>query len=101
MDALAKQLSVTTAFCERINRDTRIMTICMAEGYTDLTWRKPAGVCGILRFIYTVGVCYGLDETGRRGRFCFDTMQNAQLFLKDWNGVTLPKVGEDGCTAIK
>jgi hypothetical protein len=57
--------------------------------------------CGLLRFIYTVGVCYGLDETGYRGRFCFDNHLDASLFLADWDGVTLPVVGEDGCTAIK
>jgi hypothetical protein len=70
------------------------------EGYTNV--RVIDGViCATLRFIYTVGVCYGLDSTGYRGRFCFDSQQNAELFLKDWDGVSLPVIGEDGCTAIK
>lgn len=71
------------------------------DGYSDLKLVGDRGVCGIIRFMYTVGVCYGMDATGREGRFCFDTMQNAQLFLKDWNGITEPTIGEDGCTAIK
>jgi len=71
------------------------------NGYMDLKVVGELGVCGISRFMYTVGVCYGLDETGYQGRICFDSMQNAQLFLHDWDGITLPKVGEDGCTAIK
>ena len=58
-------------------------------------------VCATMRFLFTVGVCYGIDETGYRGRFCFDSYQNAELFLKDWDGKTLPVIGEDGCTAIK
>lgn len=57
--------------------------------------------CGTQRFIYTVGVVLGLDETGYTNRFCFDTEQNAALFLKDWDGETLPVIGNDGCTAIK
>ena len=58
-------------------------------------------VCAAMRFIFTVGVCYGIDQTGYRGRFCFDTYQNAMLFLDEWDGRTIPVVGEDGCTAIK
>jgi hypothetical protein len=71
------------------------------EGYSDLKLCGDAGVCGVLRFMYTCGVCYGMDKDGRKGRFCFDTMQNAQLFIKDWDGTTAPTVGVDGCTAIK
>lgn len=70
------------------------------HGYTDL--REINGMtCGVMRFIFTCGVCYGLDDTGYVGRYCFDTHQNAELFLHDWDGVTNPVVGEDGCKAIK
>jgi len=70
------------------------------HGYTDL--REINGMtCGVMRFLYTCGVCYGLDETGYVGRYCFDTHQNACLFLKDWDGLKTPQVGTDGCTAVK
>ena len=72
-----------------------------AMGYMELREVEGWGMCGISRFIYTCGVCYGMDATGMRGRFCFDTYQNASLFLRDWDGKTLPEVGIDGCTAIK
>ena len=61
----------------------------------------PGFICATHRFLFTCGVCCGLDETGYTNRFCFDTMQNAELFLKDWDGNTVPVVGEDGCKAIK
>jgi len=69
--------------------------------YCEIREVKPDYYCGLYRFLYTVGVCCGLDETGYLNRFCFDTWQNAELFLKEWDGKTLPVVGEDGCTAIK
>jgi hypothetical protein len=69
--------------------------------YSNLRWLDNMGICGTFRFIFTVGVVYGIDETGYIGRFCFDTEQNARLFLKYWNGLTRPIVGVDGCKAIK
>ena len=75
------------------------------HGYTDIKrmqiFQLGDSYVGLRRFMYTCGVCYGLDETGYRGRFCFDSMQNARFFLHEWDGQTLPVVGEDGCTAIK
>lgn len=71
------------------------------NGYTDLRYVEGWGICGITRMIFTVGVCYGMDETGRKGRFCFGTYIDAQLFLRDWDGSTLPEVGVDGCKALK
>ncbi len=56
---------------------------------------------GIYRFIFTYGICIGLDSTGYKKRFCFDTYSNAKLFLDEWDGVSLPEIGLDGSTAIK
>lgn len=78
------------------------MSVEAAErnGYTDVTVLANM-VCGIYPFMYTWGVLIGIDETGYKGRFCFDSLNAAQSFLRNWNGVDLPTVGEDGCTAIK
>lgn len=79
------------------NSEEQILT---DHGYKEL--REINGMaCGIAQFFYTWGVCYGMDEYGYVGRYCFDTEQNASLFLKEWDGVTDPIIGEDGCKAIK
>jgi hypothetical protein len=57
--------------------------------------------CGLRRLMYTVGVFYNITDGGTSGRICFDTAMNAVLFLAEWDGITLPTVGEDGCKAIK
>ena len=76
-------------------------TLEHVHGYDHVREIDGVGFVGISRFIYTVGVLWGLDETGYAGRFCFDTYNDAVLFLRDWDGTTYPVVGEDGCTAIK
>jgi hypothetical protein len=70
-------------------------------GYGKLREIPNRGLCGVFRFLFTVGVVYGIDEVGYKGRYCFDTALNAGLFLEDWDGITLPVVGIDGCTALK
>lgn len=78
---------------------------CGAEILARLGYRNIRFVnrqyCGTLQQVYTHGVFYGLDETGSLGRYCFDTEQNATLFLAAWDGKTPPVVGVDGCKAIK
>ena len=57
--------------------------------------------CGLYRMLFTVGVFYDIDDGGSAGRICFDTWQNAELFLKDWDARSIPEVGVDGVKAIK
>lgn len=52
-------------------------------------------------FAFTWGLMLNLNGAVYDGRFCFDTLQNAQGFYDDWDFKTYPVVGEDGCTAIK
>jgi len=71
------------------------------QGYTHLRMVGDLGWCGIYRFVFTFGVCISLDRVGYAGRFCFDNLPCAALFLKEWDGKEFPIVGKDGCTAIK
>ena len=70
-------------------------------GYTHVREVPDRGLVGLLPFIYTWGVCYGLDEDGYRGRVCFDDLASAQGFVQEWDGKELPPIGEDGVTAHK
>ena len=100
MSGLAQILSLETNFLELAVADQRLVSKLMVYGYQNLRLVNGAW-CGTQRFIYTVGVVMGLDESGYKNRFCFDTEQNAALFLKEWDGTTLPVIGDDGCKAIK
>ena len=70
-------------------------------GYHYPRYIEGVGWCGIRQFIFTVGVCYGLDRIGYTGRFCFKTLNDELGFYDAWNGIEQPVVGQDGCTAIK
>lgn len=82
-----------------------ISEFLVQNGYTHIKYIEGFGWCALKRFMYTVGVLHGLTVGGVTGRFCFDTMDNAKLFLDDLaaNGTKakMPIVGLDGCTAIK
>jgi hypothetical protein len=58
-------------------------------------------LCGLMQFMFTVGLCYGIDRTGYTGRYCFSSLEYALGFYYHWDGKTPPVIGVDGCTAIK
>ena len=76
-----------------------MLMILQDEGYKNICIRNNK-LCGTLQFINTAGVCIGLDEISYENKYCFDTMQNAKLFLSEWDGSYKPVIGEDGCIAI-
>ncbi len=78
-----------------------MMELWDQNGYHDIRFIPNVGYCGIHRFMFTTGVCCGLNESGYSFRFCFNYVLDAVGFLNDWDGHTLPVVGEEGCTAIK
>ena len=56
------------------------------EGYLFVRETKGRGLCGIRRFIFTTGLCYGLDETGYEGRYCYTNTLDALEALTLWSG---------------
>ncbi len=58
-------------------------------------------LCGIEKWTFTWSVSYGFDGYLREGRYCFDSLQNALGFYNEWDGIEVPVVGIDGCTAVK
>jgi hypothetical protein len=63
------------------------------EGYTDLRYIDGVGFCGLRDFAFTIGLCYGLEEWGYLGRYCYpkEFRDDAQKGLQIWGG----KVGID------
>lgn len=56
------------------------------EGYFNIEKIEGRGLCGLFRFIYTTGLCYGLNEYGYEGRYCFESTADAEASLKEWDG---------------
>lgn len=49
--------------------------------------RLPSGeLAGITKMAYTFGLVVGLDDTGYRGRYCYELACEAQEALDAWDG---------------
>ncbi len=54
-----------------------------ALGYTAVT-EVNGEVVGLRHFIYTTGLCCGLDDSGYARRYCYGGYQEALSALADW-----------------
>ena len=70
--------------------DIEFIRVLEKEDYTNVRWIEGLGYCGLRRFIFTTGLCYGLDETGFEGRWCYERFTDAKEALK-----TLAAAGPD------
>lgn len=68
----------------------QIFDLMRKEGYTHLREVPGRGLCGLQQFVYTWGLCYGLDEHGIAGRYCFDCRFEAVQALFEWDGTGDP-----------
>lgn len=66
----------------------RIRPILEENGYFQLRVVEGRGICGLEMFLFTVGLCYGLDYCGRRGRYCYphSLAPEAVMALAVWDG---------------
>lgn len=55
------------------------------ENYYKVKYIEELGYCGLQRFIFTVGLCYGVDETGIEGRYCYSNFMDAVIAFDNWN----------------
>jgi len=44
------------------------------------------GLCALFRFMFTVGLVYGIDEIGYVGRYCYSNLADAKKDLGIWDG---------------
>jgi len=61
------------------------------EGYVDIREVPGRGICGIRKFLFTWGLIYGLDETGFKGRWCYNNYVEPVIYLREWDGEGDPK----------
>lgn len=65
--------------------------ILQKEGYTHLKFIEGKGVCGLMRFMFTVGLVYGLTAHLYEGRYCYESFLDAKEALDNWDGVGDPQ----------
>lgn len=52
-----------------------------------LVRRLPNGkYIGLQRYIFTIGLCVGLDDVGLEYRYCYETWAEAILAITTWDG---------------
>lgn len=58
------------------------------EGYKEIREVPGIGLCGLKSFIFTVGLCCGLDEFGYKYRYCYSVNDSihAVIDIKTWKG---------------
>lgn len=66
------------------------MDILEDNMYFDYRIIPGRGIVALLRFAFTVGLVYGIDEHCYDGRYCFNTAANAREALNLWDGVGDP-----------
>lgn len=58
----------------------------LSMGYTDLCMKPLIGWCGIQRFMFTGGLVIGFTEESYKGRYCYESIEEARECLKAWDG---------------
>jgi hypothetical protein len=63
-----------------------------SQGYCYIKEIPNRGICAIMKFMFTYGLCYGIDNTGYKGRYCYphEKVEDAILALHKWNGESDP-----------
>lgn len=67
------------------------------EGYYNLRYVDGVGFVGLRNFIYTIGLCYGIEEWGYLGRYCYpkEFKEDALKGIEIWSGdVNVNPVGK-------
>lgn len=59
-------------------------------GFLEFKEIPGVGLCGIQKFMFTFGIISGLNEWSYEGRWCYATLEEAQIALKHWDGTKDP-----------
>lgn len=66
--------------------DLELKEFLESQGYKELRKVPGKGICGIMSFMFTVGLCYGLTKFDYQGRYCYPNAYEALMSLKVWDG---------------
>lgn len=58
--------------------------------YTDVRTLPSGEAAGLTQFLFTVGLCVGLSDSGYRVRYCFIRRDEAESALRVWDGTDDP-----------
>ena len=68
-----------------------------SEKIIELGYTEPKLIngewCGLLRFIYTVGLVVGINEYGYKYRYCYHSMKEANEALVNYDDITIAPAG--------
>jgi len=61
-------------------------TYLKEQEYLNVTLVPNVGWCGLHYMLHTVGLMYGMDASGMKGRYCYRRFKEAAEALAQWNG---------------
>jgi hypothetical protein len=64
----------------------QLKTAMELEGYKYLREIPGHGLCGMRRFIFTVGLIVGLNEFDFEGRYCYEGYNECTAAIMTWDG---------------
>lgn len=56
------------------------------DGYTDIVRKGDAGICCVVRYMFTYAILSDLNRCGYEGRWCFSSYEKALAALDAWSG---------------
>lgn len=61
------------------------------EGYFEIREIKGAGLCALMRFVFTIGLVVNIDDAGYERRCCYSELRDALDDINSWNGTGHPE----------
>lgn len=64
-----------------------------AHGYYNIREIPGRGICGLMEFLFTIGLCEGLTDIGYSGRYCYpkELILESVIAIETWDGQGDPK----------
>lgn len=60
------------------------------NSYTNVRVLPDGRICGLLKMMFTTGLCVDLDEDAYAYRYCYATTREASVALAAWDGTGDP-----------